>query len=183
MRRKKLLLLIAAAILTSSAYAEPESRLGVDATVATAIINAVPAGRRPIALPELQYGFVINLQCAAQMQPESISISVADTRHALNAAEIDGKAVVEASITIPRQQVSPLAIDNFCKLQETGETDLTELSVEGAFTAHISLRCKAEERQSIIYTTAALSLNLQCAHPDDVAATIDQGASPTSTER
>lgn len=183
MQTKKIIQLVALAIVMSPAHSAPESQLAVRTTTATAIINEVAAGRRLIALPELSYEFAIDLQCAGETQAESISISVADTRHTLGAAEIAGQSTVEAGITIPRQQVAPIAIDNFCQLQEYEETAFAELMVDAAFTAHISLLCKGEEQLSIVYTTAGLALKLQCGQADDAAATTDQSESTVATER
>jgi hypothetical protein len=183
MRILKVLLLLAALTIASPALSEPEAHLNVSAAPATAAVAQLPAGRNPITLPELEYEFVIDFQCAPPMQAESISISVADSRRTLDAAEIDARSSITSDITVPRKQLSPLALDGFCQVPASDNTPFTELSVTGAFTAHVSLLCTGDAQQSILYAAQALDLNLQCVHPDEDGTSTDQGTSTSPTER
>jgi hypothetical protein len=183
MRILKISLLLTALTMAGLALSEPETHLSVSAAAATAAVTELPAGRRPVALPALEYEFLIEFQCPPPMQAESISISVADSQRTLRTPEIDGLAVITSDITVPRQQLSPLVLDGFCQVTDDEKTRLTELAVADAFTAHVSLRCAGEGQQSIHYVTRTLGLSLQCLSPKEDEATIDQGASTSPTER
>jgi len=183
MRILKISLLLAALTLADLALSESETRLSVSAAAATATVAELPAGRRPVALPELVYKFVIEFECAAPMQAESISISVADSQRTLRTSEIAGLATISSNISVPREQLSPLVLDGFCQVADIDMAPLTELAVADAFTAHVSLLCAGEGQQSIHYAARTLGLNLQCVLPKEDAAGIDQGVSAPPTER
>ena len=146
---------------------------------ATVEITAQPAGRRLIQLPALEFSLTIEPQCESDMYVESISISVADTRATVTVAEPD-QAVLTTTLTLPRHQAAPLAVVNFCQTaadqSQSQSQSSQELLVRDAFTAHLSLRCSNDERQSIVYASQALDLVLRCK-------SADQGPSADSMTR
>ena len=142
------------------------SQIKVSSAPATAEIVPAPVGRRLIRLPTLEFVFTIEPRCENNMQAKSVSISVADTRETVTVGETTDSAVVEARITIPRRQAPPLAVAGFCEIDEDETRQSRELLVREAFTAHLSLRCANDERQSIVYASQALDLSLRCKAQD-----------------
>jgi hypothetical protein len=183
MRSLTFFLLIVATFVASPVKSDPGTRLSIDAQAALVVVKPLPEGRRLIRLPALEFAMTIEPQCATNMQAESISISIADTRKTLGAADIDGQSNVATSITIPRQQVAPLAIDGFCQAGENSSTE-SDLQVMDAFTAHISLRCTGEDTQTIVYVSQPLALSLRCeATYSDAETPATQESSPVSIAR
>lgn len=188
MRGLTILLVVAAA---STAQSDSIGRLIVDAHAADAAIQPLAGDGRLILLPSLEYALTIEPQCATNMRPESISISVADTRKIVSAAEFDKVSLVEVSIAIPRRQIGPLAIDKFCRSDQSDAAAARELYVEDAFTAHLSLRCANDAARTIIYASVPLDVNLRCdmadidasALPDDDDTSPNQESSSASTLR
>jgi len=137
------------------------SQIRVQSEPASVAITAQRAGRRLIQLPTLEFSLTIEPQCDDDMRMESISISVADTRKTVTAAEADD-AVVAATLTLPGRQTAPLALVDFCQTDEDQDLGSREILVRQAFTAHLSLRCTNDERQSIVYASHPLDLALRC---------------------
>ncbi len=145
------------------------SRLLFAFDAAVVEITPRPPGRHLIRLPGITFTMRMEPQCAAGLDAESVSISVADTRlnigRELLVNPAPGQDAVIANIMrIPRRQIGPLAIENFCVTGEEGNAD-TLLHVRDALSAQLSLRCANESRQSIIYQTVALEITLSCQVP------------------
>ena len=155
-------LFLVATVIPAPARSDTVSQIRVSSEPAIADMAPLPAGRRLIRLPTLTFVFTIEPRCENNMQVESISISVADTRETVTMGETTGSSVVEATITIPRRQAAPLAVADSCDIDEDETRQSRELLVRGAFTAHLSLRCANDERQSIVYASHALDLSLRC---------------------
>jgi stage V sporulation protein SpoVS len=150
-------------VLCAPAWAEVSGRLGVAADPALATVKPLTEGRRLIRLPSLEFELNIDAECTADSVPKSVSISIADTRKTLNGDElqdINGGAVPFA---IPARQVSPVAVDGFCAEDGNGN----QLLVRDAVTAHLSLRCTNEEKESITYTSQGLDVMLECNVPEE----------------
>jgi len=175
MHCRLILLFLAAASTTTTARSDTMSQIKVMSEPATVEITAQPAGRRLIQLPALEFSLTIEPQCESDMYVESISISVADTRATVTVAEPD-EAVLTTTLTLPRHQAAPLAVVNFCQTAADQSQSSRELLVRDAFTAHLSLRCSNDERQSIVYASQALDLALRCK-------SVDQGPSADSMTR
>lgn len=184
MRGLTILLLVAVASVTSIAKSDSIGRVIVKAHAAIVVIEPVPDDRRLISLPSLNYALTIEPQCATDMRAESISISVADTRKTYTTAAIDGQPVVEVTLTIPRQQIGPLAIQNFCRSDQSDATAIRILHVKEAFTAQLSLRCANDTAQSIVYASQPLDVDVQCQATDgDPASATTQDSSSDSEPR
>jgi len=184
MRSLSILLLIAAAFVANPALSDTSTGISVTAQAAVVSVEPLPEGRRLIPLPTLEFALIVKPQCAPDMQVDSISISVADTRTTLGASEIGGQTDVVTSIAIPRRQVSPLAVEGFCRLNQDDDLNPSDLLVKGALTANVSMRCADDSKQTIVYTSQALDLSLHCASEEqesDVAA--DQSPASSSIAR
>ncbi len=152
-------------LAVDSASEEPaDGQLLVDVAVISVDIKVRPPGRRIIRLPGLSLALQIEPRCAAGMAAESISISVADTRLSIGRKALEEQSVIETTIAVPRDQLAPLTIENFCVAGQV-PVSATELRVRDALTAQLSLRCSDGSRQSIIYSTAALEITLSCVTP------------------
>lgn len=184
MPRPSILLLISAAISSSPANSESASQMHVTSQAAQVEIEALTGGRRLIQLPALEFELLIELQCPTEMRAKSINISVADTNQTFDVSDVEEPAILEARMTIPRQQVSPVAVDGFCQADQGGAVASREMLIKHAFSAHISLRCANPDRQSINYASQPLDLRLRCNVGNGaVDAPTDQDSSPPSMPR
>jgi len=162
MRQIPILLFTAAIMIAGPVRSDSGAHLRANAEAAVVVVKPLPDGRRLIPLPGLEFTLVIEPQCAAGMQAESISISVADTRKTIAGSDLDGNQSMRTSISIPRKQVPPLAVEGFCLIDSGDGITPSELLVKDAFTANISLRCAGENQQATIYKSQPLNLHLQC---------------------
>jgi len=183
MRSQSILLLVAVASITSIARSDPIGRIIVEARAAVVAINPAADDRRLISLPSLHYALTIEPQCAMNMRAESISISVADTRITYSAADIDQQSIVEVNLTVPQQQIGPIAIRGFCGPDETGDATKRVLHVKEALTAQLSLRCANDSARSIVYSSQPLDVDLQCLSTASDAASTTQDSSPPSVPK
>jgi hypothetical protein len=181
MRDHPILLIFTAIIIANPAMSDSGALLHVTAQAASVKVRPLPDDRRMILLPTLEFALIIAPQCAPDMRVESISIGVADTRKSLGASDIGDQPNVATSISIPRPQLSPLAVDGFCRAADNAATIPADLNIQDAFTANISLRCTGTDKQSIIYTSHTLHLNLQCDALDGEAQTRDDQAASSSS--
>jgi hypothetical protein len=162
MRELPILLFTAVIMTASPVRSDSGAQLRANAEAAVVVVKPLPDGRRLIPLPGLEFTLIIEPQCAAGMQAESISISVADTRMTITGSDLDGHQPMRTSISIPRKQVSPLAVEGFCLANRADNTNSSVLLIKDAFTANISLRCAGENKQTTIYASQPLNLHLQC---------------------
>jgi hypothetical protein len=160
-------LLISAAMGTIDGIL-PEQLL-VDAQAAIVEIDAVAEDRQLIKLPNLQFELAIKPMCGAAGRVESISVSAADTRQSYSANDINEQSVVNAPISIPSRQLAPLRIGDFCRTAIANNAEDLEMTIRGALTAHLSLRCLNDEEQSITYVSQALDVVLRCNNVDDAS--------------
>lgn len=160
-------------VLCAPAWADVSGRLGFDAPPAFAPVKPLAEGRRLVRLPSLEFQLNIDAECAGDAVLQSVAISIADTRKTLDAdalQDINGGAV---SFAIPARQVSPVAVDGFCPQDGNG----TQLLVQDAVTAHLSLRCANGEEESITYASKGLDVMLECDVPEEA------NQPPLDTER
>jgi len=162
-----LFLLISAAMGTLNGISP--AQLLVDAQAATVEIDAVAEDRELIELPNLRFELAIKPMCGATGRVESISVSAADTRQSYGANDIDEQSTVYAPLSIPGQQLGPLRIGDFCRTLIANNADDLEMTIQGALTAHLSLRCLNDKEQSITYVSQALDVVLHCNNVDDVS--------------
>lgn len=158
-------LLLPLAIAGGSANAAADE-LTVTVEPSLAEIGPQAPGTRIVQLPDVAFTMHIAAQCDAGMQAESASISVSDTRLSLGPEALADTAAAELTIRIPRQQLAPLTIENFC-FNDSSASDTQDLNIVDALTAQVSLRCVGDNRQSIIYRAAPLAVTLRCKTGDN----------------
>lgn len=121
---------------------------------------------RPIILPSLTYVLRAEANCPQLQTAESVSISIADTRITISPSESKSEAEsVEETIRISNKQLGPIGVGSFCRADSDSDADPDTrnlLQIEGALTAHMSLRCVGENSETISYSTAPLGVTLQC---------------------
>ena len=144
-------------------------QLLVDAQAVVVEIDAVAEDRQLINLPNLQFELAIKPTCAAAGRIESISVSAADTRQSYGVDDINEQSVVYAPLSIPSQQLGPVRIGDFCHTAVVNNVEDMEMTIRGALTAHLSLRCLNDEEQSITYVSQALDIVLRCNNVDDAS--------------
>ncbi len=155
---------------------QSEDRLLVDIDAVSVEIGARPSGRRPIYLPNLEFTIRLEPHCAAGLNADSISVSVADTRLSIGHQALAEQSVIETTIQVPRKQIGPLVVEDFCVTGDNAANDAV-LHIRDAMTSQLSLKCADDSRQSILYRTEALAIRLVCETP-----AVDQvPASPATT--
>ena len=165
----------AIALLTSSAAHsdDADGQLDIEFDTATALISP-RTSNRPINLPTLTFTLRAQARCPAAEAPESISISIADTRITIYPDnESATNDVVEKSIRVSQKQLGPVAVESFCLAQNSADVGQS-LQLDGALSAQLSLRCVGENSESISYQTAALSVALLCEVTAPPSATASQ---------
>lgn len=157
-----ILTVAAAAFVTDAARSEPTGRIFVEADPAVVTITPLADDARLISLPTLRYALRVEPTCAAEMRPESIVVSIADTRKTYGANQIDGQQRVEIELILPDKQIGPLAIREFCRDGMTVTGTDRMLRINDVITAHLSLRCAGEGFESIVYASQSLDVQLNC---------------------
>lgn len=115
----------------------------------------------PIQLPGLTFGVRAQTLCPSSEIPTSFSVSIADSRKTIAP---DDDLAIEDEIYVSAEQLGPVVVSNFCL---EGESDsMQQLQLEGALSAHLSLRCKGENSESIDYATTPLNVMLNCEIPE-----------------
>ena len=168
---------IMALVADSPGEQQSEDRLLVDADAALVEVSELPSGRHTMRLPSLEFAIRLEPRCAAGTDADSISVSVADTRLRIGRDALAEQSVIETTIRVPREQIGPLVIEDFCVAGDDAAKG-TEMWVRDALTSQLSLRCTDESRQSIIYQTEPLAIALLCATP-----AADQVSSSPATTR
>lgn len=153
---------LAVLIGTDSRAEGVDSELLVEFDAAVAKI-ALRSSSRPIRLPNLTFAMRIKASCPAALETESISISIADTRISV---EPEDSGVIERSIRVPRKQIGPIVVNDFCIAGDDTDSE-RELRLRDALSAQLSLHCSGDNRESITYETVALEVALQCDVPEN----------------
>ena len=136
-------------------------RLSIRAEPAVATVSQQLGERRLIRLPELEFKLRIVAHCARGRLPESISISVADTRETIRGEQLPESGPLELSVIVASRQIAPLAVGELCV---AGHSDVV---VANALTAQVSLRCALDDEQSIVFDAIPLDVRISCASPPD----------------
>lgn len=156
-----IMLLVPALLIAGSVLADSTPRLDVDAAPAIVRVKPLPVSRKPIRLPALEFQLDIRARCARDTEMQSILISVADTTKTISGDDVTEIHDEPIPFSVPARQVSPVAVDGFCRA-DGGRDRRTELLVRDAVTTNLSLRCAGEEGESITYTSHALDVLVQC---------------------
>ena len=164
--------ILAVAATMAGAETEPVHDIGIAADVPTVTVMARAPSRTSVRLPSLTYALTLTIDCAASWQPDSVSVSVADSRASFVTEQLQtgGKLILE--LRIPANQLAPLRIEEFCiddGNSDSGVADRDTITVPGVVSAQASLRCATESEQSIKYVTVPLDVVLECAATEDAA--------------
>ncbi len=143
---------------------QSDDRLVVDTDAALVAVSELPSGRHSMRLPSLAFAIRLEPRCAVGMEADSISVSVADTHLRIGRDALAEQPVIETIIRVPREQIGPLVIRDFCVAGDDA-TNGSEMRVRDALTVQLSLKCTDESRQSIIYQTESLAITLICETP------------------
>lgn len=134
-------------------------RLLIDAEPAVAVISMHEGGRKLVQLPELEFLLNVAPRCGGGGQPESLSVTIADTRTTLSGEALRAGDSIDISLRVSADQLAPVALQEFCVDPESAGESLLLMS---ALTAQASLRCMREEKQSIVYAAEALDIRADC---------------------
>ena len=111
----------------------------------------------------------LTVDCEANWRPDSVSISVADSRASLNAEQLQVSRELGLELRIPSNQIAPLRVEHFCIVggeDEQGTANRNEITIHGVVSAQASLRCASQSTESIVYVTKPLDVLLECAVPE-----------------
>jgi hypothetical protein len=138
-------------------------------------------GRNTLRLPTLEYRFEIQVNCAENRSPGSLSLSVADTRKSLVAEEITANGPTQVKLKIPAGQIAPLVIENFCVDDGAGESNgdgdsRQRITIPSALSAQASLLCENDDDKVMTYVSRPLDVDLVC---DSDSGDDDSGVSKT----
>ncbi len=151
-----------------AAELEPVHDIGISADVPTVTVAPRPAGRLSMRLPSLTYALTVTVECDANWQPDSVTISIADSRTSFNAEQLQADRELKLELRVPSNQIAPLRIEQFCISGEKAKPDTADqnrITVPAVMSAQASLRCATESAQSIMYVTKPLDVMLECAVP------------------
>lgn len=156
--------------------------LAVVAEVTAIAVPPQPSERHFFELPSLDYVFRIEARCHSDWEPESLSLSVADSRVTRTATELEGKANQQLELKIPAKQLAPIAMRDFCVIGPAAEGSVAEgetphrnhhatpgtgeMTIGAALSVHASLRCSLGDEQRTIYVSQPLDVTLTCAAPE-----------------
>lgn len=164
----KLIFALITAATGAAASFLPES-LHVDAQAVVVEIEPISDSRQLIRLPKLQFSLALEPVCGTNSRVESISVSAADTRQTYGTDDIGTEEVVNAVLSIPSEQLGPIRVGDFCHSNVASTVDAGELIIQGALTAHLSLRCASDEEHSMTYVSQSLDVILRCTRSGDAA--------------
>ena len=138
--------------LLQPAYADTQLMVHAEA----ASTRILPQERRHARLPNLEFTVRADYDCADEGNAASVSFSVADAHQRL-VPQPDQRSVA-AVITVPANQIAPIATGDFCN----GSGEGGELLLNGVATAQVALFCRDENRSSVRYASLGLPLRLVC---------------------
>lgn len=152
------------------AEADGAGRLSISVDVPEVTLQPASGGRKFIRLPSLEYSFTLRAWCHGSSAPESISLSVADTRKAIPWSQFDEGEKAEIALTVPARQIAPLPLDGFCSAAlndvQPAERNSDRVTVSAALSAQASVLCEDEAGQDITYVSKALDVTLLCEVPE-----------------
>ena len=152
------------ALTAFSAEAEQDTTVSISANTPATPVTRRASDRSPVIVPGLEFEFQVETRCSEGSEPESVMLSIADTRKNLPAAQLK-QASTTFLMRVPAKQIAPLQVDEFC-IDENPE-DSTGLTIGGVLSAQASLVCSSDDGESITYASTSLDLTLTC---EDLAA-------------
>lgn len=134
-------------------------RLSVDAQPAVAELTMQQGGRTLVNLPQLEFRLSIAPHCAAGGNPESLSVTIADTQKSLRGEDLQSTTSIDVSMLVSASQLAPFALREFCvDPASVGES----LLLTAALAAQVSLRCIRAETQSVVFAAEPLDIRVDC---------------------
>lgn len=130
-------------------------------------------GRNFLTLPALQYEFDVSARCAAGLQPDGMSLSVADTRKSITRSDILVDSATSTLLDVPAAQIGPVAVADFCTVPDDNATTAHEpeiLEILSVLSAQFSLLCSSETGKQMTYVSKSLDVTLQCDRQEAAAA-------------
>ena len=158
--------LVSVACIANAAATEPVHDIELTVDIPTVTVTPRPPGRITMRLPGLTYALTVAVYCEANWQPDSVSISVADSGASLDAEQLQADRELKLELRIPSNQIPPLRIENFCiagGMKTPDTTTRNRITVPGVMSAQASLRCANESAQSTMYVAKPLDVVLECA--------------------
>lgn len=159
---------IVVAICAGPAPALAQHTVSLVANTPTVDIAPI-AERRSLRLPPLDYEFALTPDCMKPAAPESVTVTIADTKATLSTAELAESADLTVKLTVPADQIAPVTVAGFCVLpaEDAGETvtettAAAQLTLPGTLSASASLRCGDGQDETIVYATQLLDVTLIC---------------------
>jgi hypothetical protein len=145
--------------------------LDVSASTPDVEVSTRPEGRNFMRLPSLEYQFVLTANCPAALSARSVSLSIADTRVALEEHELDQTGRLELSVSVPAMQIAPVAVNNFCTRvdEEPEQIQQTSLRIPAVLSVQAALTCGGEEGSEVTYASRSLDVVLRCELREDAA--------------
>lgn len=164
-------LLMPLAMLSTWPALSMAGELAVTASTPDVEVSTRPAGRNFVQLPDLRYHMVLTMRCPDLLSARAVSLSIADTRIALDAERLMEGPQVEVSIDVPATQIAPVAIEDFCSGDDPETTDAGAHSLEipSVLSAQAALTCASEDRTEMTYASASLDVHLRCVQDDESA--------------
>lgn len=165
MKNPRILLLV---IFASTIIAADESALVVSSSTPDVNIKTRTSDRYSIRLPALQYEFQLEIDCEAGYEPDSVLLSVADTRKRFAVNEMPSDSDSGFSLKIPASQIAPLSVEGFCLASGSGGQQETDrVTVRGILSAQVSLLCSGDDDQQLMYASQSLDVTLNCGEEPD----------------
>ena len=152
-----------------AAETAPVHNIGITADVPTVTVSPRRPGRTTIHLPGVTYEMSVTVDCEANWRPDSVSISVADSRASFDAEQLQVSRELRLELRIPSNQIAPLRVEHFCIVdggKEPGTIGRNKITIPGVLSAQASLRCATQSTKSIMYVTKPLDVLLECAVPE-----------------
>ena len=159
--------LATAALLALTAYSaatDQSAAVSISANTPSMPVTRRATDQSPLIVPGLEYEFQVETRCSEGSEPESVMLSIADTREHLPPAQLNQSSTTFL-IRVPAKQIAPLQVDEFC-IDETPQ-DSMRLTIGAVLSAQASLVCSGDGEKSITYTSTSLDLMLTC---EDLAA-------------
>ena len=157
------------ASIAIAAETVPVHDIKITADVPTVTVSPRRAGRTTMRLPGLTYEISVTVNCETNWQPDSVSISVADSRASISAEELQASKELGLQLRIPSNQIAPLRVENFCVDGGADDVDAispNNITIPGVVSAQASLRCSTESTNSIMYVSKPLDVLLECTLPE-----------------
>ncbi|HSM30549.1 MAG TPA: hypothetical protein VK854_07585 [Woeseiaceae bacterium] len=134
-------------------------RLRIHAEPALAVLTVQQGGRTLVNMPELEFRLSISPHCARNGQPESLSITIADTQRTLRREALQSATSIEVSMRVSANQLAPFAMRGFCV---DPASEGRSMLLRAPLAAQASLRCTRDEQQSIVFAAEPLDIRVDC---------------------